>query len=73
MLFTKICAITGMVDITVRYDDKLEISWLAAPPFKLFLKLAALKRKAGVDQDMTAVGLYKVTVCPTQTNGLDLL
>jgi len=35
-----------MVDITMRYDDELESPRLAALPFKLFFKRAALKRKA---------------------------
>jgi hypothetical protein len=62
-----------MVDVTMRYDDKLEISRLAALPFKHFFKLATLKWKVGVDQDMTAVGLYQVAVCSIDTNDFDLL
>jgi hypothetical protein len=54
-----------MVDITMGDDDKLEIPRPAASPFKLFFELAALKRKAGVDQDMTAAGLDEIAVCST--------
>ena len=56
------CTVTGVVKVTMGYQNELEVPRGAADIFKLFYKLFTVGRVACVDEDIAFFGFYEVTV-----------
>ena len=69
-------AVSGVVKVSMGYQNKLEVPRGAAGVLKLFFKGFAVSRVARVDENVALIGFHEVAVCvrdKMKSKNLDML
>jgi hypothetical protein len=73
VLFTQGSAITGVVMVSMGQYYEFEVARPATRLFQLFLKVGALGRIAGINQDISEAGFNQIAINATEIDDFNLL